>query len=560
MELHIACPVTAGPWRSRTYEYQGATLHLIRLPPGRLQSGFLFDPLFFLGLYRRLRPDVVHGWGTEDSFSTTAKFLAPKRHVVQVQGLINAYLPHFPASKSLRYVAFREKGNLRTAKHVFVESGFSKQITLPYCGSNTQTFVVDHPLRPDFLTAKTGGSSPKEVLFLGSITERKGFLDAIRAFAQGAPPDWRLTMIGPGAKADFDILSSEVKTLGLEGRFKHLTKVDTPEVIEHMRNASIYLLPTLMDTGPTALKEALAMGLWPVCYDNSAPENISAVSAMAAWRKIVTHWISRESSKETSVRHPGTIRKGETRWSKRFATNLEKIAYGINCSNTMEPLLKNTPLERTWRNKLYTLWDVALILLDEKISTCRSHFSLWLQQCPHGARLITAGHCNFKAKRAGSIRLGTKVRFQAYWRSNRVGLNNQVILHTLDHGIIEIGDNSGGSSIVISAMNRVTIGDNVRMGGNVRIFDHDFHSLDMTERTTLPLNLQNIRNAPIVIEDGVFIGTGAMILKGAVIGRNSIIGAGAVVSGPIPANEIWVGNPARFAKKITSHNQNTPTL
>ena len=226
----------------------------------------------------------------------------------------------------------------------------------------------------------------------------------------------------------------------------------------------------------------------------------------------------------------------------------------------MEPSSKNTPLERTWRNKLYSLWDVALILLDEKISTWRSHLSLWLQQCPHGARLITAGHCNFKAKQAGSIRLGTKVRFQAYWRSNRVGLNSQVIIHTLDHGIIEIGDNSGGSSVVISAMNRVTIGSNVRIGGNVRIFDHDFHSLDMTERTTLPLNLQNIRNAPIVIEDGVFIGTGAMILKGAVIGENSIIGAGAVVSGPIPANEIWVGNPARFVKKIKSHDQYTPSL
>jgi len=271
VDLHIACPVTAGPWGGKTLEYKGATLHLVRLPPGRLQTGFLLDPFFFRGLKRKIRPDVVHGWGTEDSFSTTAKFLDPKRHIVQVQGLINAYLPHFPSSKSLRYVAFRERGNLRTAKHVFVESEFSKQISQPYCGKNTEIFVVDHPLRPDFLTAEISTTMPKEVLFLGSITKRKGFLDAVRAFAESAPPDWRLTMIGPGAKADFDTLTSEVKTLGLEKRFTHLTKVDTPEVIEHMRNATVYLLPTLMDTGPTALKEALAMGLWPICYDNSGP-------------------------------------------------------------------------------------------------------------------------------------------------------------------------------------------------------------------------------------------------------------------------------------------------
>jgi glycosyltransferase involved in cell wall biosynthesis len=38
-----------------------------------------------------------------------------------------------------------------------------------------------------------------------------------------------------------------------------------------MKEASVFLLPTRIDTGPTALKEALAMGLWPVCYDNSGP-------------------------------------------------------------------------------------------------------------------------------------------------------------------------------------------------------------------------------------------------------------------------------------------------
>jgi glycosyltransferase involved in cell wall biosynthesis len=271
VELHIACPVTAGPWRTRTFSYHGATLHLVRLPPGRLQTGFLFDPLFYLGLYRKIRPDVIHGWGTEDSFSTTAKFLAPKRHVVQVQGLINAYLPHFPDSKSLRYVAFRERGNLKTAKHVFVESKFSREISKPYCGKDTQIFVVDHPLRSDFLCEELTESSPNEVLFLGSITERKGFLDAVRAFASSAPAEWTMTMVGPGAKRDFDILVSEIEKLGLSKRCRHIVKLSTPEIIECMHKASVYLLPTRMDTGPTALKEALAMGLWPICYDNSGP-------------------------------------------------------------------------------------------------------------------------------------------------------------------------------------------------------------------------------------------------------------------------------------------------
>jgi glycosyltransferase involved in cell wall biosynthesis len=40
-----------------------------------------------------------------------------------------------------------------------------------------------------------------------------------------------------------------------------------------MQSSSVFVLPTRIDTGPTALKEALAMGLWPVCYDNSGPSH-----------------------------------------------------------------------------------------------------------------------------------------------------------------------------------------------------------------------------------------------------------------------------------------------
>lgn len=41
-----------------------------------------------------------------------------------------------------------------------------------------------------------------------------------------------------------------------------------------------------------------------------------------------------------------------------------------------------------------------------------------------------------------------------------------------------------------------------------------------------------------------------MILKGSIIGARSIIGANSVVSGTVPADEIWAGNPAKFIRKI----------
>ena len=51
-----------------------------------------------------------------------------------------------------------------------------------------------------------------------------------------------------------------------------------------------------------------------------------------------------------------------------------------------------------------------------------------------------------------------------------------------------------------------------------------------------------------VIEDDVWIGPNATLRGHQRIERNAIIGAGAVVTKNVPANETWVGNPARKLK------------
>ena len=53
-----------------------------------------------------------------------------------------------------------------------------------------------------------------------------------------------------------------------------------------------------------------------------------------------------------------------------------------------------------------------------------------------------------------------------------------------------------------------------------------------------------------VIGDDASIGSGSVILCGIVIGAGAMIGAGAVVTKSIPPGEIWVGNPAKFLRKV----------
>ena len=173
-----------------------------------------------------------------------------------------------------------------------------------------------------------------------------------------------------------------------------------------------------------------------------------------------------------------------------------------------------------------------------------------------GKGLKTSGPCLFRMNQARSIRIGNQVNFIADHRSNRVGLSNPVILETWDDGEIEIGDFSGGSSVVVSSRSKVTIGRNVNMGGNVRIFDHDFHSLDYNQRQIPIIDQAQVVSQPVIIGNDVLLGTNATILKGVTIGNRAIIGAGSVVSKNIPADEIWAGNPARYIKGAARHEKN----
>ena len=54
----------------------------------------------------------------------------------------------------------------------------------------------------------------------------------------------------------------------------------------------------------------------------------------------------------------------------------------------------------------------------------------------------------------------------------------------------------------------------------------------------------------VIIEENVWIGEKSIILKGTTIGKNTIIGAGSVVSGEVPDNVVFAGNPAREIKKL----------
>jgi acetyltransferase-like isoleucine patch superfamily enzyme len=176
--------------------------------------------------------------------------------------------------------------------------------------------------------------------------------------------------------------------------------------------------------------------------------------------------------------------------------------------------------------------------------------------CLSGIRLGTgvcvAGKIFINNRKKTDIEIGDHVVFQSRFENNFVGLTNPTVLDTLGGGKICIGSYSGFSSVIISSRSSIKIGEHVKIGGNVRIFDHDFHSLHHETRRGCH-DAASIRTKPVIIEDDVFVGTNAIILKGTRLGARTIVATGSVVFGlDVPPDSLVKGNPACIIEKRPS--------
>ncbi len=189
--------------------------------------------------------------------------------------------------------------------------------------------------------------------------------------------------------------------------------------------------------------------------------------------------------------------------------------------------------------------------LKERLAIATARLSTWFQISGNtisiGHSWIAYGSPDMITHGNGSIIIGNNFKFNSGKRFNIIGRNQTLSFQVW--GKLTIGNRVRMSGTAIICKNTISIGDDVMIGGNVVIYDSDFHSLDPKKRNADPEDRSDVVSSPVVICNGVFIGAHTTILKGVVIGENSIIALGSVVTNHIPANEIWGGNPARFIRK-----------
>ena len=101
---------------------------------------------------------------------------------------------------------------------------------------------------------------------------------------------------------------------------------------------------------------------------------------------------------------------------------------------------------------------------------------------------------------------------------------------------LELGKNFDiGTFTYINCRYEVEIQDNVQIGSHCSIYSHS--TIDS-------------KKGKVTLEKNCKIGTHSTVMPNITIGENSVIGAYSFVTQNIPKNELWMGVPAKFHKKL----------
>ena len=131
-----------------------------------------------------------------------------------------------------------------------------------------------------------------------------------------------------------------------------------------------------------------------------------------------------------------------------------------------------------------------------------------------------------------------QLRYQLRWHKNRVMLSSGVKVICPER--VAMGqDILVANRCWLQAAGGLTFGNRVMLGPDVKLLTSN-HELD----TLLTVN------APIVLEDEVWIGAGSIVLPGVRVGRGAVVAAGAVVTKDVAPYTVVGGIPARKIKDI----------
>jgi glycosyltransferase involved in cell wall biosynthesis len=247
----------------KDYEFQrnGVTFHVLKVPGGwRGPSFFWIDTILIGRLLRKLKPALVHAWGTEMGAGLVASRL-PYPYLITIQGLLTWYRQLVPMVRYERFATMLEHVSLKRAKTVTTESCFAVEyLRKKYPLLKVQQ--AEHaPNRLFHAVQRRPQTQPIRFIFIATLDYRKGTDLLFRALDElSRSLDFELVVVSGQNRRYFEELKPSI-SVDFWNRVTFKTNLLPAQVAEELSVATMLLFPTRADTSPNAVKECVVAGV-----------------------------------------------------------------------------------------------------------------------------------------------------------------------------------------------------------------------------------------------------------------------------------------------------------
>jgi len=242
--------------KSETHEELNQTFHVYPIPKkNRASSFYRPDRSAIHDILQRLKPHLVHAWGTEDACGF-AGVKSGYPCLLSMQGIHTHLIRHGLHHPRVYFQALLEVYCLAQAGWVTVESEWGKK-KIQALRHGRSIEIVEYGVHPRFFEACWSPAvQPPTFLFVGTVCPQKGIEDCLAAFRDPRLADSRLEVFGSGDPRYLETLQQgSPPNVDWRGR-------QPPEkVVMALEKASGLILPTRADTSPNVVKEARVVGL-----------------------------------------------------------------------------------------------------------------------------------------------------------------------------------------------------------------------------------------------------------------------------------------------------------
>lgn len=250
------------------FTHEGIRFHFLKVPRlPRVLLWYQVDRIKIQACLRGINPDLVHGFGTESGYSYAA-VSSPYPSLVMMQG-VQSEIVRAMGSRRWRQPhmvvpLLIEQFTVRKCRNFICETDFSARF-VRRLNPTANIHTLRTPVRPEFFSRPRNPSAEKApvLLFVGTLLPEKGIDVLLHSFAEvlNVFPGATLRVIGHSPFSFHKVLQSLMDRLNIADRVEMCGFLNIDQLVQHFAEATVLVLPSVMDTAPNVVAEAQVAGL-----------------------------------------------------------------------------------------------------------------------------------------------------------------------------------------------------------------------------------------------------------------------------------------------------------